>query len=275
MAQNQSSDSRGSFISKALSATRKRLIRPWANQTKRALAARLNWEQTIVVDRFGEFRFRMANRTEVFRTADFGHEPIALAALLFLLRSEDIVWDVGASVGLYAVHMAARAARVVAFEPDPTTAARLRENLEINGLAERAEINQLAIGDTPGELELATDGLSGFAPVLSTAKLGRHSRTVKVRVETIDDLITEGKPAPDVIKVDIEGAEILALKGGKRLLSAKDRPRLIFMEVHPAFLPNFDSTHEEVDKIIRDYGYLAINTQSRDAQVHLLAVRRD
>lgn len=258
-------------ISRVLRYANRRLVRPWVNEVRRSLAYGLRSEQTLVADRYGEFRFRVSNAVEVGRTLEYGYEPVALAALLFLLREEDVVWDVGASVGLFTVHCAARARRVVAFEPDAETFARLQQNVALNDLADKVDLQQLALGDTPGELQLATDGLDGFAPTLS-AKLARHHGSISVPVETIDGLISRGVPPPDVIKIDIEGAEILALRGGSRLLLGPHRPRVLFVELHPRFLPAFGGSESEITRIIKDAGYSILSTQTRADQYHLLAM---
>lgn len=254
-----------------LRAFNRRLLRPWANEARRFLAGQLRLPLTITVDRLGEFRFRVQNTTELGRTLDYGHEMGSLAAFLFLLTPEDIVWDIGASVGLFSVHSAARTAKVVAFEPDPPTLARLKENVDLNRLGDRVMLRGCAVGEARGTLELASDGLHGFAPALATGQLGRHRATVSVPVETIDELVAAGIPAPTVVKIDIEGAEILALKGGAKVLSGPGRPRLIFIEMHPHFLPNFGSSAEETERLLISYGYRLLSTQKRAEQYHLIA----
>ena len=255
-----------------LKAINRRLIRPWTNEARRVAAGNLHIPMTITADRLGEFRFRVQNSTELGRTLDYGHEMASLAAFLFLLKPEDVVWDIGASVGLFTVHCAARCMKVVAFEPDPATQGRLQENVSLNGLADKVIFEACAVGDAKGKLELATDGLDGFAPVLAKGKLGRHQSTVEVPLVTMDDRIKEGLPAPTVVKIDIEGAEILALRGGSKLLSGSARPRLMFVEMHPQFLPNFNSSSTETERLIESFGYRLLSTQQRAEQYHLIAV---
>lgn len=260
--------------SRILRAANRRLIRPFANELRRGLAFALHVEQTVVADRYGEFRFRVGNRIEVGRTLDYGYEPVPLGAFLFLLRDDDVVWDVGASVGLYTVHSAARCRCVVAFEPDAATFARLGQNVGLNGLTSKVQLHQLALGEAPGELQLATDGLDGMAPTLTT-RFERHSRSIAVKVETIDLMIAQGAPHPDVVKIDIEGAEILALRGARGLLNGPRPPRLLFVELHPRFLPAFGGSQGDVMQLLTDAGYQVVSMQERGAQYHVLAMRND
>lgn len=256
---------------KLLRYANRKLLRPWVTEAKRVLVWTAGVPQTFVADRLGEFRYRCQTKTEVGRTADYGYEMGSLAAFLFLLGPQDVVWDIGASVGLFTTHCAKKAAKVVAFEPDPPTFARLKENVALNGLDAKVVFENCALGAENGELELFSDGLEGFAP--AAARLGRHSRSFKVPVKTVDGLVAAGLPAPTAVKIDIEGAEILALRGAVRTLNGAEAPRLLFLEVHPQFLPAFGATAEDVLKIIQAAGYVMVGAQMRAEQNHVVAVK--
>lgn len=251
--------------------SRKHLIQDLSRFAKQQLLYRLKRPQTFEVTLYGQHRFRCSNPIEVTRTVHFGGEPAPLGAFLFLLQDDDVVWDIGASVGLFTVHSAARVRRVVAFEPDPATHRRLVENVQLNGLSDQVETHQLALGDRPGQLTLYTDGLSGMAP--SVANLGRHQQNVVVPVHTLDDLVAKGLPAPSVIKIDIEGAEMLCLSGASQSLNSPQRPRLIFLEVHPQFLPSFGSTPDQLVELLQKSGYQEVSNQAREDQFHSVWVR--
>lgn len=218
---------------------------------------------------FRPHTFICASQTEWYRTAGYGGELAPLGAFLFLLRPSDIVWDVGSSVGLFTVHAADIAQRVVAIEPDPATVERLRQNVAVNGQSSRVDCLHLALGNTQGTVSLATDGLDGNAPAI--ADLGRHRQTVSVRLDTADALVAAGTIRPTVLKIDVEGAEAMALEGAKGILSGPERPRLVFMEVHPRFLPQFGGDAEDVERILRETGYHLLATRAREDQYHVLA----
>lgn len=251
--------------------TRHRLTKAANVELRRFIVTRLGREQVIPIDKLGEHRFRCRESMEIGRTVDYGYELSSLAAFVFLLGPDDVVWDVGASVGLFSVHCAAKAREVLAFEPDPPTRKRLEENARLNGLAGKIRVQPYALGESPGELELFSDGLAGSAPVI--ANTGRHKHSVKVPVETVDRLIAQGLPPPTALKVDIEGAEILALRGARGLLHSAQAPRLIFVEIHPQFLPSFGSTPDEVTRLVREAGYLEIAAHDRFDQSHIVAVK--
>lgn len=247
----------------------KRIARPIVDELNRQLCRRKIGEHCFVVRDFGEYKFLCENETEYSRTVGYGGEKVPLAAFLFLLQPDDVVWDVGASVGLFAIHSAGVSRAVLAFEPDPATFSRLRLNVEINGLSERIISYQLALGSKRGEVQLWSDGLDGNAP--SIADLGRHRHSTIIRIDTIDNLIVKGLPVPSVLKIDIEGAELLALEGSSKLLRSKHRPRLLFIEVHPGFLSRYHSRYNSVERMLQKLRYRIIGTRTRNEQYHLIA----
>lgn len=217
-----------------------------------------------------ERKFYCESNTEIFRTVKFGGEITSLGAFLFLLKPDDIVWDIGASVGLYSIYSTSIVSQVFSFEPDPKICSRLQENVALNQLEHNITSINEAIGKKQGVISLHSDGLKGNSPSLS--QLNRHSNTIEVKVDTIDNLISKTNSHPSVLKIDIEGAEILALKGGSELLSSIKKPRMIFMELHPKFLTHFNSSEQECLDLLQTYGYQIISFQKRSNEIHIIAI---
>lgn len=144
-----------------------------------------------------------------------------------LLRRGQTFWDVGANFGLYTVIGAAcvgRAGRVVALEPDPRNYRRLRLNLLLNMLM-NVKARRVAVGEVDGvdvEFESCSQGAySG----LKVAKVPGQVQRIQVRQVTLDALAAAaGWPAVHLLKMDIEGAELLAFRGGKEFFSRRIRP---------------------------------------------------
>jgi FkbM family methyltransferase len=241
-------------------------------EVKRGLCVRGIGEFDFRVSQFGPYTFRCGNRIEYFRAVEFGGEAEALGAFLFLLQPDDVVWDVGASIGLLSVHAAGLARQVVAFEPDPATFRRLRQHIELNGLSNRVECRMEALGDRTGDVVLRSDGLIGNAPAI--ADLGLHDGAVNARITTVDELVDTGLHAPTVLKIDVEGAELQMLRGAERLLGSARRPRIVFLEVHPQFLPRFGATVAAVERVVAQHDYHIAARKIRGDQIHLLLARR-
>jgi FkbM family methyltransferase len=213
-------------------------------------------------------RFEVSNVVEHFRVVEHGGETEYTAAMLRNLRSDDVLFDIGANVGMVALH-AAKTCRTVAFEPDPSFRRRLQVNNALN--PDRAfTVEPIAISDSDGNVDLFTDGDDGNSPSLVHQR--GESGSVTVSARSLDSLLDEGRlPLPTVIKLDIEGAEILALRGAERLLRSEDRPRALFVEVHDTFLPGFGSSAEEVHSLLQEYGYTNVTYRAdRNGQTHLI-----
>jgi len=144
-----------------------------------------------------------------------------------LLSAGRVFFDIGANVGYLSIEMAgafADAVRVVAFEPQPALAQAVAASARINGFG-NVSVFELMLGDRVGAAELFLTSHSGHA----SAKPGdeRHS-TLARRIVTLDQLVESGViPAPDVIKIDVEGAEYAVLSGARETL-ARHRPSIVF-----------------------------------------------
>lgn len=101
--------------------------------------------------------FEVNNPVERYRIADFGDEKEFLEQFVFAIQPDDIVFDVGASVGLMTVYAASAAfkGRVFAFEPDPETMRRLRRNVLLNSLS-NVELLPWVLSDRKEEVTLYT-----------------------------------------------------------------------------------------------------------------------
>ena len=141
-----------------------------------------------------------------------------LATLATLLGPGDVFVDAGACLGLWALSAAPRVApggRVHAFEPNPTTAKRLQENVSRNGMGDLIQVHAHALGAEPAEAAFDP----GAAPNLSRLD---PAGPVRVPVRALDDCLHSSTPVRG-IKVDVEGFEADVLRGAARIL-AEHRP---------------------------------------------------
>ena len=246
------------------------ILRVTSSLRKRLLKRGIPYVVTITEFDGSGVRFQMRNPTEHFRVISHGGETEYLAAMLDDLHHDDVLFDVGANIGMVSLH-AAKLCRTVAFEPDPFFGHRLNVNMGLNPDRVFA-LEPIAVSDVDGTVQLFTDGADGNSP--SLVRSG-DSQNVTVPARSLDSLMEEGRlPRPTVIKLDIEGAEILALRGAKRLLTGPERPRALFIEVHDTYLPGFGSSAGEVHEILRDYGYThEVYRAKRDGQTHLILHR--
>lgn len=211
--------------------------------------------------------FEINNPIEEFRLAKWGGEKEYTIDLIGNLNESDVFYDIGSSVGLVSVTAASilKKGKVVSFEPDPENILRLKTNYSINNLSNYI-LKPLAVGDSKSRLQLFTQGSNGYSPSLKP--VNGIERTIEVEVNSIDNLIGRNEiPYPDVIKIDIEGAELMALKGMTALLSSDKRPRLIFLELHPTFLPSFGCSVQDVFDFLATFNYSIAENVQRDEQI--------
>lgn len=178
-----------------------------------------------------------------------------LAAMAAECDSEAVIYDVGANVGIYALSLAVGQPdrQVVAFEPSPTVATQLAANVEANGLGEQITVTQAGLGAEAGEgtFYLSTyPELSGFDRESARRWEADISETVRVPVLTLD-AVTQEKPAPDVIKIDVEGAGPQVLAGGRDTL--RESGPTLYIETHSDGLTGDPKT--EMESLLGEVAY--------------------
>ena len=95
--------------------------------------------------------------------------------------------------------------------------------------------------------------ISGDVPFLSQ----RDKTPITVQATTLDTFSQDNRLVPRVIKIDVEGAEFLALRGSTRLL--QHHRRIIIVEIHPYWLPKGQS-QEQILEFLRGYGYAVLDS---------------
>ena len=133
-----------------------------------------------------------------------------------------VVLDVGANIGIYTLLAAKRGARVFAIEADPDNARALRHHVEINGFSDRVTVFEIAATDHAEMVTLYRNSQNSGGSTLFGTRQG--VTTVRVEGRTIDSLEL---PPIDVCKMDIEGAEALALCGMTDTLARSPNLKLL------------------------------------------------
>ena len=167
-----------------------------------------------------------------------------------LVPAGSLVVDVGANVGFFTRRFAAwvgDAGRVVAIEPDAENFRLLTRRLEREGLANRVECHQAVAADEPGTRRLRHNPVHPGDHRISTDESG-----VDVRSVTVDGLVAGADRRVSLVKIDVQGAELLVLAGARRTL---DQGPPLFVEIDRAALAGFDTTPEAVVAFLARFGY--------------------
>lgn len=145
-----------------------------------------------------------------------------------ILVSGDVVLDVGANIGLYTVACACAVGRtgaVHAFEPNPAVADQLARNIALNSLV-NVYVHRRAVSDVPGRVVVRSP--DAHEPGLATI-VGPGRPVAEVETVTLDNFAEEhGISRIALLKLDVEGAETMALRGARELISARRIERVLF-----------------------------------------------
>ncbi len=215
---------------------------------------------TIRVDPIGPFRIRLRRDRRFWLRHPLTHERWAFGTMRRLVRPGDTVFDIGANTGLYARFLVQEfgAGQVVCFEPMAGNLELLKANVALGGIEPRIRIVPVALADHEGREALQADDFGSATAALETITGGRASeshrqygipgRREMVEVAPLDALMRRlSLPAPTVMKIDVEGAEAMVLRGARETIM-RHRPRLA-IELHGP------ETAQAVLRLVHEMGY--------------------
>jgi FkbM family methyltransferase len=147
-------------------------------------------------------------------------------------RDYRCICDAGAAAGLFAVAACARfpTAQVRAFEPSLRQRIILRRNLRLNGCTRQVDVIPIGLWHSTGVLDFRTHGAIGALRAATELPL-TLAFAERVRVDSLDHVVMRHGVRFDLIKMDIEGAELEAIEGARDTLR-RDRPELLIQAYH-------------------------------------------
>ncbi len=198
------------------------------------------------------------------------YEHIIARLLVRYTAKSTTVFDVGANFGqftLLAAHTVGSSGQVLAFEPSPLAFAALVRNVKLNGF-DHVICRQTAVSIAPGTAsfyatppdDLGTGSLARAA----AEQFHQNISPLMVEVERLDDYLDRLTRPVSVIKMDIEGAELLALQGAERLIRHY-HPTLI-LEADANLTRVFGYTPGDLGAYLRDLGYAVYSVPTRPWQ---------
>jgi FkbM family methyltransferase len=193
-------------------------------------------------------------------------EPLCRSIILSHIAPNAVFVDIGANMGLYSLQARKRVGpggRVIAFEPNPATLARLRRNLELNGM--EIELFGVALSNREETVTLyAPEGCHGET---SMRKSG-CGRVVEMRVQAVrlDDILPRDIDRIDFVKIDVEGAEALVFDGARAMLRRFRPP--VLLEINEQASRAFGFARYDATKIL-----LEVNPEYRIHEVTPHSIR--
>jgi FkbM family methyltransferase len=174
--------------------------------------------------------------------------------LLRYLRDEDSFLDIGANIGIYTLLAASKikSGTIYSFEVLPRNYLRLKENIKLNNLTHVKPLS-IAIADSVGNVTISNNTKSDSTAFITKNITDTAAESLEIPSSTLDNLLqNESLSHLTLAKMDIEGAEILALKGATSLLQ-QQRPRVWILELLNEV--NHGYCKQDIVKLLQDYGY--------------------
>jgi FkbM family methyltransferase len=224
---------------------------PFIGRTWSAVSRPLRWRALPILSGPGRgLRINLHGSAVAFATGT-AERPVQ-EALMRELKPGATFFDIGANVGfvtIIAARLVGPSGRVVAFEPVPENVAAIRENLALNRI-DWVEVHETAIAREAGRASLIVSDVSAFSR-LSTTNVPTGAREqIEVAVNSIDEFLAGGiEPVPDVVKIDVEGAELEVIEGMQATLAAH----------HPVILCEVHDCNAEYVELMNGLGYGPIN----------------
>ncbi|WP_304518167.1 FkbM family methyltransferase, partial [Cecembia rubra] len=174
------------------------------------------------------------------------------------LKKGNTFIDIGANQGEYALWAARKttaSGKVLAFEPMDEIFSQLKVNISLNpSYKNTIEAIQLGLSDNPGEINLygkegSNEGVNTIFPS------PEHTFLIqKIELDTLDNQLEKLQPSwVDLIKIDVEGAELQVLKGATKSIS-KFKPSLI-IEINKEACQSAGYEADEILEFLKGYGY--------------------
>lgn len=219
---------------------------------------RTRWKDELVIQ-YDELDLHFATRSPIakrwfyprYASGRRMHEPPISHLINTILEPNSTFFDVGANLGFFTVLAANRCTAldgaVHAFELDPSLIPLISDSLHLNDHIGTVYLNCVACAGEEGafcRFEAAQEQNPSTNQIVSDVE-PREKRVHKQGVTTtLDHYWRRAGVSPDLIKIDIEGAEALAVPGMLELVK-EERPKII-LEVHPPQMQKFGASPENV-----------------------------
>jgi FkbM family methyltransferase len=183
-------------------------------------------------------------------------DPEVLNEFFSWLKADSVLYDIGANSGYYALLAAQQISggKIFSFEPLPANAAMFKDHIRLNQSklpGNVIQLQEIAISDREGEISFSDDGaIEGNTYVSTASRFQQAKSKIMVKITSIDTLVDNGLHPPDVIKIDVEGAEFDVLVGARKVLQ-KIKPRIL-LATHDCHLPG---VKDRCIMLLQEMGY--------------------
>lgn len=238
--------------------------------------ASLNEEDRFVAtfDSDLKIRVNLSNQIEaqIFWQGVQGGDRGEVKLLKSLLKPRDIFFDIGANIGVFSLLAAKRLVKgeVHAFEPSTEHLSKLKQNIRMNGFR-NIIVNEFGLSSSLSKkkLYIPTNGNTGKASIYAERDSQEKFLEEDITVQKLDDYVSRSNlKKVDILKIDVEGAELDVLDGARMTL--KEHSPRILMEADADHLSKANRTFEELIDFLHDFDYSIywIDNDSNLSEIH-------
>tara|TARA_A100001388_G_C28751868_1_gene492640 strand:+ start:507 stop:1346 length:840 start_codon:yes stop_codon:yes gene_type:complete len=207
------------------------------------------------INKYGPFKFDSVFLFSNYSEFGGGHNP-GFEHLIKNLKYADTFFDVGAHIGLVSIPAAINmkiGSKIVAFEPFGKNFLHLKNHINNNKLHDKVFLNDNLVGERTCKRSFFIS--KNESPINSISKVHQieNYKEVKLNQITLDDYCNETGIIPQIIKIDVEGAEINVLKGSRKIIE-KYKP-LIYLSIHPIHIKALGQDLNDLKNIIKKFNY--------------------
>lgn len=184
------------------------------------------------------------------------HEMVIFQYYEKSLKEHSVMYDIGANIGVHTIAASQKIinnkGKIICFEPDPSNLKLLKENIKLNQIESLCEVVNSAVSNCIGQVKFQRDLVSSATGNLSSIReISLHhewtnQKAIEISVDcvTLDFMVFQNKfLPPDIVKIDVEGAEYIVLEGMQQTMK----------EYHPDIV--IDGMTEECFSILKYHGY--------------------
>jgi FkbM family methyltransferase len=201
---------------------------------------------------------------ESLRRWDASGEAWVFQKMAEILKPGDGFLDIGANFGfhtLIASNKIGVKGQILAVEPIPKNLRILRKNIQLNGIARNTRIEEAAVSDSSAPF-VAMAATGSGPDVTAAIHLKPTKDALEVPNRALDSFSWSREFTPKLVKIDIEGAELSALKSGVEFL--KRVHPILLIEVHANLLPGFGASAEDMNDFLSRLGYKLLAKEDVD-----------
>lgn len=206
-----------------------------------------------------EVKFTITSEADQYLLDNMFGEQQFFRRLVDSIQPNDVVYDIGASIGTHSIPISAlcRAKLVIAFEPNPRAREALQENIVHNNGPTAILVSEYALWKEDRDDLFLDDPHTHFSHTSESSRTDSSINNIKGR--RIDTLVSTGTSPPDVVKIDVEGSELEVLEGLGSLVT----PRDMLIEIHRAR----NVTLGQVKELLLPRGHSLVYEEERGDQL--------